>query len=226
MRVIGLTGSIGSGKSTIARHLRAQHIPVHDADAEVRGLQQAGSLAMQDIAKSFPGCVEDGVLNREALRRVLFADPSAWARLEAILHPKVRAAQTAFLRRCQRQRQPLAVLEAPLLFESGGVQLCDLVLVTSAPIAVRRARVLLRPFMSLSRFEDICARQWPDRKKAAAADFVIQTGLSRAHSHRQLTRILTWLRVSGHRELHSQFPSEYKNSCYSLLSCDEICQAA
>lgn len=194
MLVVGLTGSIGMGKSTAVAMLRRMGVPVHDADAAVHRLIGRGGAAVPGIDKAFPGVVRDGAVDRKRLGDRVFKDAAARARLEAILHPLVRRSAEAFLRRQARRRQPLVVLDVPLLFETGGERLCDAVIVMSAPPSVQASRVLGRPEMSQDKFRGILAAQLSDAEKRRRADFVISTGLSKAETLRRLTAVVTLLR--------------------------------
>jgi dephospho-CoA kinase len=196
MQVIGLTGGIGMGKSTAAALFRHARLPVFDADAAVHRLQAPGGAALEAIARDFPGSVQqrDGrrVLDRAALRAAVLGDRAALARLEAILHPMVRRAERAFLARARRSGAPAAVLDIPLLLETGGDRRVDRVVVTSAPASVQRARVRRRG-MSEAQFAAVLARQMPDAEKRRHADVLVQTGLSRHHSWRALRRLILQL---------------------------------
>ena len=195
MIVIGLTGSIGMGKSNAAAALRRFGLPVHDADAAVHRLQAPGGAALPAIAAAFPGSVADGRLDRAALRAMLQADPEGWPRLEAIIHPLVHRAERQFLARAAARRVPAVVLDIPLLFEGGGDRRCDVTIVVSAPPFVQRARVLRRRGMTRDRFAAILARQMPDGEKRRRADFVVPTGLDRRQSLRALAKILRLIGV-------------------------------
>ncbi len=191
MRVWGLTGSIGMGKSTAARLFTARRIPVFDADAAVHALQARGGSAVRPIARAFPDGVRDGAVDREALRRIVLADPAALRVLEGIIHPLVRREEARFLRRARRRGAPLAVLDIPLLFETRrDTRHLDAILVVSAPAAVQAARVLRRPGMTPARLAAIRARQMPDAEKRRRATHVIRTGLSRFHTVARLRRLL------------------------------------
>jgi len=193
MLILGLTGSIGMGKSTAARMLRRLGCPVHDADAAVHALYARGGAAVPRIAELFPDTVVDGAVDRAALSARVVGDPAAIARLEAIVHPLVRLAGDRFIRRCARRGVPVVVMDIPLLFETGGRRRVDRVAVVSAPAAVQRARVLARPGMTPAKFQAILARQMPDREKRRRADFIIPTGLGRRHTLQCLRRMLTIL---------------------------------
>ena len=199
MLVIGLTGSIGMGKSTAVAMLRRMGIPVHDADAAVHALIGPGGGAVEEVAKAFRGVVRKGVVDRKRLGDAVFKDPTARAKLEAILHPRVRRAAQAFVKRQARLRRDLVVLDIPLLFETGGEQLCDAVIVVSAPGPVQEQRVLSRPGMTRKKLVGILSAQVPDREKRRRADFVVQTGLSKGHTLRQLTRLVRMLRAGQWR---------------------------
>jgi len=199
MLVIGLTGSIGMGKSTAATMLRRLGLPVHDADAAVHRLTAPGGAAVEAVAEAFPGVRRDGGIDRAKLGAAVLSDTAALQRLEAILHPLVRAEARAFLAKQARLRRPLAVLDIPLLFETGGERLCDVVIVVSAPAYIQRARVLRRPGMTEERFQAILERQMPDAEKRRRADFVVKTGLNKAHALRQLSAIVRLLRSAPRR---------------------------
>jgi dephospho-CoA kinase len=194
MRIIGLTGGIGMGKSTAAAHFRRGRLPVFDADAAVHRLQAPGGAVLPAIAAAFPGTVqiENGrpVLDRAALRAAVLADPDALRRLEAILHPLVRRAERAFLARARRAGVRAVVLDIPLLLETGGEHRVDCVVVVSAPPDVQRARVRRRRRMTPAQVEAVIARQMPDAEKRRRADRVIRTGLSRHHAWRALRRLM------------------------------------
>ena len=194
MLIIGLTGSIGMGKSTAAGMLRRLGLPVHDSDAAVHRLMASGGAAVAAVEAAFPGVTRDGAIDRGRLGARVLGDPAALHRLEGILHPLVRAEARAFLAKQARLRRPLAVLDIPLLFETGGERLCDAVIVVSAPPFIQRARVLRRPGMTEAKMQAILARQLPDREKRRRADFVVRTGLNKAHSLRQLAAIVRLLK--------------------------------
>jgi dephospho-CoA kinase len=197
MRVIGLTGGIGMGKSTAARALRRLRLPVHDADAAVHALYAKGGAAVPAVAALVPEAVRDGAVDRGVLGRAVLADPALLARLEAAVHPLVRQAEARFLAACRRRRARAAVLDIPLLFETGAERRLDRVVVVSAPAAVQRARVLARPGMTEARLAAILARQVPDRERRRRADLVIPTGLSRGFALARLRRALPRLTGAG-----------------------------
>ncbi|MGH6940705.1 dephospho-CoA kinase [Hypericibacter sp.] len=194
MIILGLTGSIGMGKSTAAALLRRLGIPVHDADAAVHRLQARGGAAVPAIAAAFPGAVKEGKVDRQALGRIVFANKAALKRLEAILHPLVRREEQKFIAQARAHRRQLVALDIPLLFETHGEQRCDHVMVVSAPRRVQLGRVMRRPGMTRERLAGIEARQLPDRLKRARADTVIDTGLGRRHSLQAIRRAVTQLR--------------------------------
>ncbi|MGF1631899.1 MAG: dephospho-CoA kinase [Kiloniellaceae bacterium] len=205
MRVIGLTGSIGMGKSTAAAMLRRLGLPVHDADAAVHRLMARGGAAVAAVEAAFPGVVQAGAIDRSLLGARVLGDAAALQRLEAILHPLVRAEARAFLAQQARLRRPLAVLDIPLLYETGGERLCDVVIVVTAPGFIQRARVLRRPGMTEAKLQALLARQLSDAEKRRRADFVVQTGLNKAHALRQLAAIVKLLR-SGRGRRHRGVP--------------------
>ena len=197
MIVLGLTGSIGMGKSTAATMLRRMGLPLHDADAAVHRLMAAGGAAVAEIGAAFPGTVVAGQVDRGRLGARVFEDGAALKRLEAILHPKVRAATTAFLKMQARRQRDIAVLDIPLLFETGGERLCDAVVVVTAPPFVQAARVLPRPGMTPERLAAIRARQMSEAEKCRRADFVIHTGRNKGDTLRSLAHIVRLLRRPG-----------------------------
>jgi dephospho-CoA kinase len=200
MKVIGLTGGIGMGKSTAAAVFRRARLPVFDADACVHRLQAEGGAALPAIGRAFPGTVAERggrlVLDRAALRAAVLADRAALRRLEAILHPMVREAERAFLARARRAGAPAAVLDIPLLFETGGAARVDCIVVVSAPASVQRDRLRRRRFMDAAQITAVLARQMPDAAKRRRADIVVRTGLSRHHALRRLRRLILHLRES------------------------------
>ncbi len=194
MRVLGLTGSIGMGKTAAATMLCRMGLPLHDADKAVHRLLNRGGAAVAEVETAFPGVVVNGAVDRRLLGERVFEDPAALARLEAILHPAVRRAAREFLKQQARNGRWLAVLDIPLLFETGGEALCDAVIVVTAPRFVQEGRVLGRAGMTMTRFRAILEKQMPDREKRRRADFVVSTGLSKAETLRQLRAIVTLLR--------------------------------
>jgi dephospho-CoA kinase len=187
MIVIGLTGSIGMGKSTAAAALRRCGIPVHDADATVHALLGPGGGAVRDVLAAFPGTgTPERGIDRAALGSAVFGDAAALKRLEAIIHPLVGAAERRFLAAAARRRAALVIRDVPLLYETGGDQRCDAVLVVSAPGFLQRQRVLARPGVTEARLRAILAKQVPDREKRRRTPYVVATGLGKRHSLNKL----------------------------------------
>jgi dephospho-CoA kinase len=195
MRVIGLTGGIGMGKSTAAAAFRRAHIPVFDADLAVHHLQAKGGRAVKVIEAAFPGTTRDGAIDRTALRNAVLTDRQALTRLEHILHPMVEAEERAFVARARRAGKRAVVLDIPLLFEVNGDKRVDTFVVVSAPRAIQIHRVAQRRRMNKADVEAIIARQMPDKEKRRRADLVVQTGLSRNQTLRILTRFIQTLRA-------------------------------
>ena len=186
--IIGLTGSIGMGKSTVAGMFRRLGVPVFDADAEVRRVQGPGGRALAAIEAAFPGSTHAGGVHRDRLGAHVFGDRVALMRLEGILHPLVAEAQAGFVGVHRLKRAVL--LDVPLLFEKGGWRRCDLTVVVSAPYRVQRARVMARPGMTAAKFESILAQQMPDREKRRLADVVIETGRGRRATFEAVRRLV------------------------------------
>jgi dephospho-CoA kinase len=194
---IGLTGSIGMGKSTVAKMFERAGVPVFDADAVVRALQAPGGGLVDKIGEVFPGCVRSGTLDRECLGAIVLSDREKLAALEQIVHPAVRAAREAFVD--DHRDAPVLVFEIPLLFETGGEKEVDKVVVVSAPPDVQRARVLKRTGMSESKLDAILARQTPDEEKRARADFVVDTGGDLSTTESQVRHIIACLGIAAGR---------------------------
>ena len=195
MIILGLTGSIGMGKSTAARMLRRLGVPLYDADAEVHRLLAPGGGAVRAVEAAFPGVRnETGGIDRQKLGRRVFGDPPALRRLEGILHPRVRAVERRIVASARARGEKLVVLDIPLLFEIGGEKRCDYVLVVSAPARLQRERVLRRPGMTADRFADILRAQIPDAVKRRRADFVVATALGKGATYRRLRSIVRRLR--------------------------------
>jgi dephospho-CoA kinase len=190
VKIVGLTGSIGMGKSTAAAMLRRMRVPVFDADAAVHAFLAPGGAAVARVARAFPGVVRGGGIDRKALGAKVFADKAELARLEAILHPLVGQAERRFLARAQAAGRRLVVLDVPLLFETGGDRRCDIVLVVWAPPFLQRDRVLKRPGMTAMRLAFVRAQQTSDRDKRRRADVLVPSGLGRAVTWRRLKRAL------------------------------------
>jgi dephospho-CoA kinase len=198
--VLGLTGSIGMGKSTAAAMLRRLGVPLFDADTMVHRLLEPSGAAVPAVSAAFPGVeTEAGGIDRVLLGERVFTDLAALKRLEAILHPMVAAEESRFLARSRARRVPLAVLDIPLLFETGAERRCDYVLVVSAPALVQRQRVMRRPGMSEIRLDAILRKQVPDYRKRQHADFVVPTGAGRGLTLRRLKSIVRLLRRRGRK---------------------------
>jgi len=178
------------GKSTAAAAFRRAHIPVFDADAAVHALQAPGGLALPAIGRAFPGTVTDNRLDRSKLRSAVLGDPAALKRLERILHPLVRRMEQRFLAQARSAGRRAAVLDIPLLLETGGEKRVDLIVVVSAPRAVQVHRVRQRGKMSTEQIEAVIERQMADHEKRRRADIVVRTGLSRHHAGRALRRLI------------------------------------
>ena len=206
MIVVGLTGSIGMGKSNAARSLRYLGVPVYDADAEVHKLYAKGGAAVAPIARAFPFAVRDGAVDRAKLSELLRADPGAVERLETIVHPLVRRIQDRFIRTLRLRRAPVAVLDIPLLFETGGETRCDAVIVVSVPAYLQRQRVLRRPGMSGAKLDLLLGRQTPDAEKRRRADFVIHTNRGYRETLLALRLILRKLRREAGRRRGKKLP--------------------
>ncbi|MFY0612364.1 MAG: dephospho-CoA kinase [Hyphomicrobiaceae bacterium] len=193
MLMIGLTGSIGMGKSTIAKRFQSLGVPVVDADQVVHDLYTGAAVAPVEAA--FPGVVVDGVIDRTRLSAALMQDGSRFKELEEIVHPLVNQAQRALMRSHHDAGEPLAVLENPLLFEMGGDARVDITVVVSAGSVVQRERVLAREGMTVEKFEAILARQVPDAEKRRRADFVVETDCPIETSYAQVDEIVAALRL-------------------------------
>lgn len=196
MITVGLTGSIGMGKTETAKMFARLGVPVFDADAAVHGLQAPGGKALGPIEDAFPGTVNGGTLDRASLGKTVFADKAARKKLEAIMHPLVAEERIEFFNKAEADGAKLVVLDIPLLFETGGHNACDKVVVVSAPPEIQRERVLSRDGMTQEKFEQILASQTPDDDKRAQADYVIETNFGLDHAMKQVEKIV--------RELESQ----------------------
>ncbi len=188
MIVLGLTGSIGMGKSTVEGFFAESGVPVYDADAVVHRLY-AGDAALL-IERAFPGTTDDGVVDRARLAERVIADPAALQRLEAIVHPLVRREEQRFLAEAEAAGAAVAVLNIPLLFETDGERRCDAVVVVSAPAETQRARVMSRPGMTEEKFAGLLGKQLPDAEKRRRADFVVDTSQDFDATRAQVRAIL------------------------------------
>ncbi|MBT6093707.1 MAG: dephospho-CoA kinase [Rhodospirillaceae bacterium] len=194
MIILGLTGSIGMGKTTAAKNFKSLGVPIHDADAAVHGMLAAGGEAVEPIAKAFPDAVRNSAVDRQRLGALVFDDNEALRRLEKILHPRVYRHKQHFLARAARAGSRVVVLDVPLLYETGGERGCDAVVCVSAPPFVQAARVLARPGMTPEKLKAILARQMPDAEKRRRADFIVPTGLGRVENLRAVRTILDTVR--------------------------------
>jgi dephospho-CoA kinase len=192
MLVIGLTGSIGMGKSAAAAHFAQRGVPVFDADAEVHHLYEGE--AVKAIGAAFPGVIRGGRVDRALLGREVAGSPERLRQLERIVHPMVVSAELDFLRQQERQGVTIALLEIPLLFETGAEVRVDVTLVVSAPEAIQRERVLARPGMTEVKLKSLLARQIPDSEKRSRADFVVDSGVSLENMRAQIDRLLESLK--------------------------------
>ena len=197
MIILGLTGSIGMGKSTTSTLFQDEGVPVYDADATVHALYASGGAAVGPVEAAFPGVVVDGAIDRARLSALVVGNSEALAVLESIVHPLVGAHRIGFFEDAREQGADIVVLDIPLLFETNGHKKVDKVVVVSAPADVQRQRVLARPGMEVAKFEAILARQTPDAEKRERADFVIDTGQGLEHARDQVRDILTRLRSAA-----------------------------
>ncbi|MBX8825644.1 dephospho-CoA kinase [Ochrobactrum sp. SFR4] len=185
---LGLTGSIGMGKSTTAQIFADKGVPVYDADAVVHQLYQSEAVPL--IAEAFPEAVIDGQVDRKILSASVLGKPEQLKKLENIVHPLVHAKEQQFLRDAEAKGAKLVVLDIPLLFETGGTNRVDQILVVSAPYEMQRERVLSRENMTEEKFQSILARQMPDAEKRAKADFIVDTGQDKEFARQQVSEIL------------------------------------
>jgi len=192
--VIGLTGSIGMGKTTASKMLHRLGLPICDSDSLVHKMLAKGGAAVPFVSDVFDNVISGGAIDREALGKQVFGNAEALKQLEQIMHPLVRAAQKKFIKTCFGRRLFSVVLDVPLLFEVETDKFCDLTLVVSAPKFIQEQRVLARPGMTQERFEATLRRQMPDFEKRKRADIIVQTGLNKRQTLDQLTKIVGWLR--------------------------------
>lgn len=197
MIILGLTGSIGMGKSTTSAMFEAEGVPVYDSDAAVHALYAPGGAAVAPVEAAFPGVVVDGAIDRVRLSARVLGNPEALKALEVIVHPLVGSDRIAFFEKAAAAGKDIVVLDVPLLYETGGDKRVDKVVVVSAPAEVQRARVMARPDMDAAKFEAILARQLPDAEKRARADFVIDTSQGLEPARQQVRAILRALRHPG-----------------------------
>lgn len=196
MKIVGLTGSIGMGKSATARMFREAGIPVFDSDACVHVLYDAGGAAVEPVETAFPGTRgEDGSIDRDRLSAALREDPGGFERLEAIVHPLVAEARRQFIDAAEQAGADIVILDVPLLFETGGHLHVDAVVAVHAPRDVRRERVLQRPGMTDAKLDAIIARQTPDSVKLEKADYIVETSGGFDDARRQVVEIIAALRA-------------------------------
>lgn len=210
MIVLGLTGSIGMGKSTAADMLRVMGVPVHDSDAVARAALDAGGIAVAEVAALFPQAYDQKKdrIDRALLGPIVFADPQKRRALEAIVHPHVVASQRDFIHAARKNGQAVVVLDIPLLYESGADARVDRVIVVTCPAFLQRRRVLKRPGMTVEKFAHILDSQMPDAIKRCRADYIVQTGLGRGHTFRALKNILQTLTKDAHHDpKRNHFPT-------------------
>jgi dephospho-CoA kinase len=196
MKIIGLTGSIGMGKSTTAAMFREAGIPIYDADAEVHKAYDVGGAAVEPVGAAFPGVVKDGRVDREELRKRVLGNPEALKVLNGIVHPIVGRARTRVFEDAEAAKADMVILDVPLIFETGGEKNMHKVIVVSAPAEMQRARVLAREGMTPERLDAILAQQVPDAEKRARADYVVDTGQGLEHAREQVAAIIADLRKS------------------------------
>ena len=195
MKVLGLTGSIGMGKSTVATMLAREGVPVHDSDQSARDALSPSSPIFDAVIKIFPEAYskKQKVIDRKKLGDIVFNDPEKKAVLESYVHPFVQAKQHQFIKSQQQLGRQIVALDIPLLFETGADQRVDVVIVVTAPFFIQSQRVLARPNMTVDKFNAILCGQMPDIQKQSLADYVVQTGLGRSRTHRQIKQILKGL---------------------------------
>lgn len=190
MKTLGLTGSIGMGKSTVSQQFAELGAVIYNADDSVHALLTKGGKAVEPVAAAFPSTMDNGAINRQKLGAEVFDNPERLKQLESILHPLVRQEEIRFLERCEERGVRIAVLDIPLLFETGEEKRFTATAVVWAPYFIQKRRVLARPGMTPERFAAILEKQMPSREKCARADYLIATGLGKAHSFRQAKAIM------------------------------------
>ncbi len=195
MKIIGLTGSIGMGKSTTAAMFREAGIPVYDADAAVHAAYAVGGVAVGPVGEAFPGTVSDGRVDREALRQQVLGNSDAMARLNSIVHPLIGKSRADAFAAATASGADMIILDVPLIYETGGDKNMDAVIVVSAPPEMQRERVLAREGMTPERLDAILAQQLPDAEKRKRADYVIDTGKGLEAARAQVTEVIRTLRA-------------------------------
>ena len=197
MKIIGLTGSIGMGKSTTAAMFREAGIPVYDADVAVHAAYDVGGVAVGPVGEAFPGTVREGRVDREALRNAVLGKPEAMATLNSIVHPLIGASRAETFAAATAAGADMIVLDVPLIYETGGEKNMDAVIVVSAPAEMQRDRVLAREGMSPHRLDAILAQQLPDAEKRRRADYVIDTGRGLEAAREQVVAVIAELRANA-----------------------------
>ena len=197
MKIIGLTGSIGMGKSTTAAMFREAGIPVYDADAAVHAAYDVGGVAVGPVGEAFPGTVQDGRVDRETLRQHVLGKPDAMAKLNSIVHPLIRASRAEAFKAATASGADMIILDVPLIYETGGEKTMDAVIVVSAPAEMQRERVLAREGMNPERLDAILAQQLPDAEKRKRADYVIDTGQGLETARGQVQAVIAQLRAKA-----------------------------
>ena len=195
IKIIGLTGSIGMGKSTVGKMFAAEGIPVYNVDAEIHKFYQKGGLAVEPIGEAFPDAVIDGRVDRPTLSKLVVGDDAAIKKLERIVHPMVGTHRAAFLKQAEAEGHDMAILDVPLIFETGGEDNFDKIVVVSAPADLQKERVLARDDMHPEKFDHILSRQLPDAHKRERAHHVIDTGCTEAETRQQVKDLIRDLRV-------------------------------
>lgn len=190
MLIVGLTGSIGMGKSETTRMFREEGVPVYDADAAVHQVYAKGGAAVQALEEAFPGVTRDGAVDRELLSKRILGDDEAVKKVGQIVYPKIGEIQREFMADAKAADEPLVVLDIPLLFETSGGANVDKIVVVSAPADMQRKRVLARAEMTEEKFEAILRRQMPDSEKREKADFIVDTGKGLEHAHARVREII------------------------------------
>lgn len=206
MLLIGLTGSIGMGKSETAKMFARLGVPVYDADAAVHALYAKGGAAVELLRKAFPSCVVDDAVDRAELSRCVLGLPHEMKKLEAIVHPLVGQAQIAFLKKAAAEGHHMVVLDIPLLYETGGETRVDVVVVVSAPYHIQEQRVLARPGMDAAKFAAIHAKQVHDDEKRRRADFIVETDKGLDHAFAQVEKIVATLKTREGKVLKERLP--------------------
>lgn len=196
MIIVGLTGSIGMGKTTAGRFFARLGARVYDADAAVHRLFEPGGDAVGPVGKAFPDAIRDGAVDRAALGAAVFGDAKRLRQLEGIVHPLVRRAQAEFLARARLDRKPMVVLDIPLLFETGGDRFCDVTVLVTASAMTQRQRVLARKGMTAEKLKAVLQRQMPDWIKRKRADFVVHTGMDLGHTFAQIRSVVAHLKTT------------------------------